>query len=1096
MIPRPTTLRHLACAMLSSIASVHAQNPVPIAPPPPQLSKEKAAEAAAAVQAPIIPSAPKVLKPVKPENIPTIPDIRARPSVPVGSPPAILQPPPSTRPAAPQLPPVIRGPESDTKATPPPAQPLPTPPPIGSMSKEQALDAATKPRMEGKEAPRIPLPSDKLPVTTSTSSSGQFRVSNPDFELRSRMSSHLDQVAKELRDVLHDAEPHVIPINVRLTRGEEAARAINAGTPPVTVGITEVEGGGFHLQLDIHEAPALTLTLIRQETVRLLLAERILRGHTKITQPQNRLLLPDWVFTGVLQAMDFRAAARPPTMFAAIFQSGKIYGIEEIIAVSPTQMDSLSRGIYETSCGALVMALVDQPDGGRRFNKFLNSLNGSSASERDLLTSSYPGFAASASSLNKWWALQMATLAKRSLSDPLTADESLAVLEKAITISYPAKPEDVPKDLKKRPFVQPATLFSAPAVTAKKPHPDDIAEATGSVRVPEKTSSSKPKDSAKPSTTAETKEAEEETDAADASVSKKAGSPWLRYVTFGLMGSKKEGDTEDEPKEDKADKPKEEKASAEVTSADMPPKEEKTETDPEEDSKPGFFNRVFGLKKDPAAESRQKAVDEAARAEKAKLAAETKAKEEAEKEAAAKAKAEADTKAKAGAEEAMKPAEGEKVAEEKPKEEPKPGFFSRLRSSKKPEAEKPAEKPAEEPANTDAEQMADEAAAKAKAEADAKAKALAEKEAQAKADAEKKAAAEKKAEADKKAAAEKESKKPAQDEPKEEAKEKAPAKPSGLNPLNWFRGKKASEEPEKTEKDAKEAKSKDSEKPKDEEQASWIDLLPSPLAVVHFHVQPVMELWNHFFPSTTPRFAILDFLKRKKPDEEKAKPTEPETPKPAAPPAPAPAKKKKSTPTSSTPPKTTNPNSRPAARPVQPADGSRRTTNPNAKPLELPKVPTATTPTASDDNISTLPAGTVLVELHVEDYKHLLKNPDRAKILQHNIVSLRALENRVSVLMRPVVIGYLDVMLALQSGKSGDEIDKRLAQLRAAAVIAAQKTKTVRDYLDFYEANETDKLSGKFEDFLNLPSIIQNELPPREDPIARYLDAIDKEFSK
>jgi hypothetical protein len=650
------------------------------------------------------------------------------------------------------------------------------------------------------------------------------------------------------------------------------------------------------------------------------------------------------------------------------------------------------------------------------------------------------------------------------------------VLEKAITISYPAKPEDVPKDLKKRPFVQPATLFSAPAVAAKKPHPDDIAEATGSVRVPEKTSSPKPKDSAKPSTTAATKEAEEETETADASVSKKAGSPWLRYVTFGLMGSKKEGDTEEEHKEDKADKPKEEKASAEVTSADMPPKEEKTETDPEEDSKPSFFNRVFGIKKDPAAESRQKAVDEAARAEKAKLAEETKAKEQAEKEAAAKAKvvAEQEAKAKAAAEEAMKPAEGEKVAEEKPKEESKPGFFSRLRSSKKPEAEKPAE----EPANADAKKMADEAAAKAKAEADAKAKALAEKEAQAK------------VEAEKKATAEKEAKKPAKDEPKEEAKEKAPAKPSGLNPLNWFRGKKTSEEPEKTEKDAKESKPKDSEKPKEEEQASWIDLLPSPLAVVHFHVQPVMELWNHFFPSTTPRHAILDFLKRKKPDEEKAKSAEPEAPKPAPPPAPT--KKKKS----STPSKTTNPNSRPAARPVQPADGSQRTTNPNAKPLVLPKVPTATTPTASDDNVSTLPAGTVLVELHVEDYKHLLKNPDRAKILQHNIASLRALENRVSVLMRPVVIGYLDVMLALQAGKSGAEIDTRLTQLRAAAIIAAQKTKTVRDYLDFYEANETDKLSGKFEDFLNLPTIIQNELPPREDPIARYLDAIDKEFSK
>lgn len=98
--------------------------------------------------------------------------------------------------------------------------------------------------------------------------------------------------------------------------------------------------------------------------------------------------------------------------------------------------------------------------------------------------------------------------------------------------------------------------------------------------------------------------------------------------------------------------------------------------------------------------------------------------------------------------------------------------------------------------------------------------------------------------------------------------------------------------------------------------------------------------------------------------------------------------------------------------------------------------------------------------------------------------------------MRPVVIGYLDVMLALQAGKAGAEIDKRLALLREATFTAAQKTKTVRDYLDFYEANETEKLSGKFEDFLNLPTIIQKELQPREDPIARYLDAIDKEFSK
>ena len=34
----------------------------------------------------------------------------------------------------------------------------------------------------------------------------------------------------------------------------------------------------------------------------------------------------------------------------------------------------------------------------------------------------------------------------------------------------------------------------------------------------------------------------------------------------------------------------------------------------------------------------------------------------------------------------------------------------------------------------------------------------------------------------------------------------------------------------------------------------------------------------------------------------------------------------------------------------------------------------------------------------------------------------------------------------------------------------------------------------KFDTFLNLPAIIQRELPPREDPISKYLDAIDRKL--
>ncbi|MFM7604000.1 MAG: hypothetical protein ACKO8Z_02225, partial [Prosthecobacter sp.] len=605
MIPRPILASCLGCTLLFSNGFLQAQNPLPKANPPPLTAEEKAA--AAAIQQPSPPQPPK-----------TPPSATSRPTPNLTG----ITPPTQEPFSTPSV-------QSKQVGAPEPSKTTPESKPDRGMTKDQALDVATQPRMQGREAPRIPLPSEKLPITTSTSASGQFRVHHPDFELRSSMSSHLDQIANDLRDVIDDSEPHEIPIQVRLTRGQEAARAIHAGSSPIAIGITEVEGGGFHLQLDIYEDRPLTLALIRQETVRLLLAERILRGHTKITQPQNRLLLPDWVFTGVVQAMAFRTASRPPTMFAAIFKSGRIYGIEEIIAVSPTQMDSLSRSIYETSCGALVMALVDQPDGGRRFNKFLNTLNSTATSERDLLNQAYPGFAASASSLNKWWALQLATLAKRSLSDPLTADESLLALEKAITISYQAKPEDAPKNLKKRPFPQPSPVFTQPIVSAIKSHPDDLALAVGTMKAADQPSAAKAAEQEGAASKTPEQELKNKNENNDPTASQKPSGPWLRYLTFGIMGSKRDIETLD------ADKHTTSKDGA-SDSADMPASSIDTRKDK---SSSGFFSRLLRERKQTTPQSERNADNKGAQIEKQEIIERAKAKQQEENEAEAKQKA-------------------------------------------------------------------------------------------------------------------------------------------------------------------------------------------------------------------------------------------------------------------------------------------------------------------------------------------------------------------------------------------------------------------------------------------------------------------------
>ena len=147
-----------------------------------------------------------------------------------------------------------------------------------------------------------------------------------------------------------------------------------------------------------------------REVVRILLAERILRNHKELkTSRQN--VLPNWVLTGVTNALEFRGRSRPSVLFAAVFRSGQIYSVDKILSADPAQLDALARGVYETSACALVLALLDQPDGPLRFAKFLDSLARNDKSDRELLRQMFPTLGASKNSLEKWWSLQMATLA-------------------------------------------------------------------------------------------------------------------------------------------------------------------------------------------------------------------------------------------------------------------------------------------------------------------------------------------------------------------------------------------------------------------------------------------------------------------------------------------------------------------------------------------------------------------------------------------------------------------------------------------------------------------------------------------------------------
>ncbi len=895
---------------------------------------------------------------------------------------------------APKLPPPL-----PPGANRPPVLPAPgtvvLPPPLPGQ-----LQALTPPVMPApSRIPDLPSSPQVVPSTslqkgkpvTSTSTSGQFIVHGNDLSLRSAFSSRCEEISGELGRLLKDRQPWALPIVVLLNSGEAAKKEGKA----VSMAVSSLTHGGFHLQITVNLRPDLRPSELRAEIVRALLAERILRNQKEVTV-QRPLLLPDWVYTGVLEALDYRKKDRPSTLFAAIFKSGKIFGIEEIIEASPVEMDALSKTIYQISCCALVLALLDQPEGGDRLSRFLGSLASDPKPERELLNRAFPSFATSPASLNKWWALQLASLSRPGVSEPLTAVDTLKALDDALTLRYQAKASEIPKPrpvLAIQPTPVPVTSAETPKIS--KPVASTIPKSTpkkADVTVPEK-----------PAEVAESTVAEP---------------------------------TEEEP------------------------------------ARRSFFSRLnpFTRKAKSDEEIINEAIDEAAREEASISTAEMAAPSPEEPESIP-----APVAVRASRANNRQPLFNKWFGDEKPKPDTDP---TTVENEPAPSAIKPAmANPAPEP----------QAALPIK---------------------------------NKPTQTEPPPATPDKDKPLPE-KEEVPEeekKPSRFNPLNWFKDK-----PKSKDQDIPQAVPVDEpavpEKPKATDAAksasleNWLPPSGTLVAVIHQEVTVPQE--SEAVPEK-PKKKFFGLFGGKKTEEELAKvetpikatepPSMPAT-EPASAPVVAPETKEKPKKESfrlgsffgankkEPPAEDTEKTESPAAMEAV-ADKAEQVKPEPTKPISSPsKSPQKAKSSARESEPTEKNEPQVAASIPIDDYAAILKRPDRKQILQRNLVALNALQNRCAILFRPIVADYSTLVTELMDGKAKD-VEGRLKRLRQRSQAALDQSHAVRDQLDLHEANSSPAMSGTFDDYLRLPETIRKELPPREDPISKYLDSLDREFSR
>lgn len=298
----------------------------------------------------------------------------------------------------------------------------------------------------------VERPQTRLTPQTSTSASGQFVIHGTDLATRGAFCLLCDDIASALGRLLRDDARWSLPIVIVLKAPPDAPQT----GPAVAWNISQLAHGGFHLQLNGMIRGDFRGDDFARELVRLLLAERILRNHKELkTSRQN--VLPNWVLTGVTQALEFRGRSRPSALFAAVFRAGQVYSVDHILSADPAQLDALNRGIYETSACAMVLALLEQQDGPIRFARFLNALARENKADRDLLRQHFPTLGASKNSLEKWWTLQMATLSTLSPLETLGVQETENKLNEALTLVAAPLKESGKKKSESKPAPPKAT---------------------------------------------------------------------------------------------------------------------------------------------------------------------------------------------------------------------------------------------------------------------------------------------------------------------------------------------------------------------------------------------------------------------------------------------------------------------------------------------------------------------------------------------------------------------------------------------------------------------------------------------------------------
>jgi hypothetical protein len=266
------------------------------------------------------------------------------------------------------------------------------------------------------------------------SRSMQFRISGGAAQNRATISQLAEEAKDDLLRLTEEKDAWKVPVSVVL-HGK-------SGDPmPLRTSALQllVSEAGYELRLDTHLSRGIEHERFKHATTSALVYERALRDRP-VQESETPFFVPPWLVDGLREATAWQLNQSDRRLYEALFKTGGLFKLDDVFAVTTPdheEMDAAMRAAFRVSSGALVMALLQQPQGKEGFRKFLTEIAAFEGEMPSLLRKHFPELNLSETSLSKWWALQLAQIGGQNLAtDVLTVSKTETTLQEALRLNF------------------------------------------------------------------------------------------------------------------------------------------------------------------------------------------------------------------------------------------------------------------------------------------------------------------------------------------------------------------------------------------------------------------------------------------------------------------------------------------------------------------------------------------------------------------------------------------------------------------------------------------------------------------------------------